>query len=77
MKVIAKFRLWEKAQRVQGALVDGKEQANCTLKFNAVKDDIFGPYTPSGDINMVVVQSVGEHFELGKEYLLTFEPFPQ
>jgi len=48
-----------------------------TLKFAAVKDAVFGPYTPSGNLEMAVVKSAGESLELGAEYLLTLVPAEQ
>ena len=79
--VVAKFRLWEKAERAPTWRKDRADQLGpeqeprVVLKFSAVKDEVFGPYTPDGQLSMTVVASVGEHFTLGQEYRLTFTPF--
>ncbi len=82
MKVIAKFRLWSKEERASTWTPSDRpdspkpeQEPRVVLKFSAVKDDVFGPYTPSGNLDMTVIASVGEHFVLGQEYRLTFEPF--
>ena len=80
--VLAKFRLWCKEERASTWRVDParpdspkpEQEPRVVLKFQAVQDEVFGPYTPSGTIEMTVVASVTEHFVLGKEYLLTFAP---
>jgi len=76
-RVLAKFRCWEKSERVAtSAKVDGVEKPNATasVKLSAVKDDIFGPYTPSGNLEMQVTPTVGAIFNIGQEYYLVFEP---
>ena len=82
MKVVAKFRLWEKAERAPSWTAPTtpdapkpEQEPRIAMKFSAVKDAVFGPYTPSGSLEMTVIASVGEHFKLGQEYRLTFEPF--
>ena len=79
MRVLAKFKLWEKSERERHRQKDMTDeqfeaQANSSLKLSAVKDAVFGPFTPSGSLEMTVVKSVGDLFVLGQEYYLTFEP---
>lgn len=81
MKVLAKFRLWEKSERAPSANYTkdypADSDARITMKMSAVKDAVFGPYTPAGELSMTVIKSVGDSFELGKDYYLTFEPVPE
>ena len=74
MSMICKFRLWEKAERApyDGAKPDTEARVIC--KFSAVKDEVFGPYTPAGSLEMTVVKSSGDTFVLGREYYLRFDP---
>ena len=76
-RVLCKFRCWEKSERVPSmAKVDGADRPNATMtvRLTAVKDEVFGPYTPSGNLDMQVTPSAGALFTLGEEYYLTFEP---
>lgn len=76
MKVLCKFRLWEKAERSPSWPKGDPHEVSeprVVLKLSAVKDEVFGPYTPAGELSMTVIKSVGDIFELGQEYLLTFE----
>ena len=49
-----------------------------TLAFSADYNDevnkAWAKYTPALSISMVVINSVAETFEVGKTYLVTFEP---
>lgn len=77
MRVVAKFKMWERSERERYQMAQGTDpeaDPNVKLKFSAVKDAIFGPYTPAGSLEMTVVKHVGDLFGIGQEYYLTFEP---
>ncbi len=70
MKVLAKFRLWEKAERDRSGNKNPETVPNVHLKFAAVQDAIFGPYTPSGQIEMTVVKRDDRRNKARRECLI-------
>ena len=53
---------------IKGQTIDARN-----LKFCPSKDDVFGEFTPSAQLQMTIVpKEAWEQFELGKEYYVDF-----
>jgi hypothetical protein len=69
MAVRCKFRVTSKEVYPKGDQCDRPT----TVKLHAVKSDPFGKYTPSGHIEMYIMNDEAEaQFEVGEEYIVDF-----
>lgn len=72
MPVVAKFEVYEKAERKQW---DPEHDAPVVVKMAPVKGEPFGKYTPAGSIEMTICnKAAADQFIVGKEYLVEFKP---
>jgi hypothetical protein len=66
--VRCKFKVYEKGERASW----NKEEPNpCFVKMSPVQGEPFGKYTPSGNIEMTIINDeAAKQFDVGKEYFI-------
>ena len=52
---------------------DGQSVLHFNADYNDERNKAWAKYTPALSLTMNVIDSVAEHFEQGKQYLLTLE----
>lgn len=52
----------------------GRPLATHEIELIPSNDPVYGPYTPMGKVTIRIVPQAARLFEVGKPYLVTFEP---
>lgn len=66
MKVTAKFKVASKLE------AGGQVHLKFFPDYNDERNKAWAPFTPSGEVSLTVIQSVGDLFEIGDNFLVEF-----